>query len=529
MFGISRLLSLLGLVPIVSAQTNTTSPIVDIGYTKYRGVYNSTLHTNTYYGIYYAVPPIGIFRWSPPLPIKLAFNDPDGIVDATKPGPTCIQGIPYWRDPNPGKPTGREDCLLLNVIQPANMTPNTTLPVLVMIHGGGYTVGDSLNLIRGDALVKHSQNSFIYVSIQYRLGAYGFLYSDEIKREGGANAGLLDQRLALEWVQRYINYFGGDPSRVTLMGGSAGGGSVTSQMIMYGGQGGEKLFRGAIIECPWWQQYLRKEQLEKQYRNLLNTTGCPDLSCLRQVEEDKLAIATQETFVRGYREEDYGYGNFYYGPCVDGEIISDLPSREFKKGNFVKVPVLVDRNGYEGTSFTNQSIAARAEEISDLKVQYPYADENFFKKLDELYPAFDFNSTFWRRQTWFGDAMINCPTYYIATSLSTFKQKVWKLIFNAGSQTHGATNPFLFNPEYGTRPGDNATLAHIMKDWFVNFAIDLDPNNWTWSEVKKPYWPLYEKKVMSVNYTEMGIEDDAWFDRSARCEFLWENGAVVQN
>jgi carboxylesterase type B len=99
----------------------------------------------------------------------------------------------------------------------------------------GYTLGSSETVAPGNALVYQSQGSLIYVSIQYRLGAYGFLGGAEVTENGVANAGLLDQRAALLWVQRHISQFGGDPSKVTIIGGSAGGGSVTDQMILYGG------------------------------------------------------------------------------------------------------------------------------------------------------------------------------------------------------------------------------------------------------------------------------------------------------
>jgi carboxylesterase type B len=108
----------------------------------------------------------------------------------------------------------------------------------------GYTGGSS-ETAPGDALVYGSRGTLIYVSIQYRLGAYGFLGSAEVLENGAANVGLLDQRAALNWIQRYISKFGGDPSKVTIIGGSAGGGSVSHQMILYGGVSSPP-FRAAI-------------------------------------------------------------------------------------------------------------------------------------------------------------------------------------------------------------------------------------------------------------------------------------------
>jgi carboxylesterase type B len=114
-----------------------------------------------------------------------------------------------------------EDCLFLNVQAPANAS---NLPVLVWIHGGGYGAGNG----RQDfsTILGVNGNNFVTVAIQYRLGPFGFLASDELYRRGVVNAGLLDQVFALQWVQTYIREFGGDPGAVTISGESAGGGSV---------------------------------------------------------------------------------------------------------------------------------------------------------------------------------------------------------------------------------------------------------------------------------------------------------------
>lgn len=120
---------------------------------------------------------------------------------------------------------------------------------MVQIHGGGYASRNA-ETYTGYALVNQSQGGLIFVTIQYRLNAFGWLGSEEVMADGTANAGLLDQRLALEWVQRHISAFGGDPEKVTISGNSAGGGSVMNQMILHGGKK-ERVFRGAIAEYPW--------------------------------------------------------------------------------------------------------------------------------------------------------------------------------------------------------------------------------------------------------------------------------------
>ena len=224
-------LALLACHAIAQDSTNSSSgPIVNLGYAQYKG--NTTLRSNfstdVYYGIRFAQPPVGQLRWQPPQNIE-AHNDyiPSEVIDAQTPSPSCVQGFPAWNlqanETGIVNATGQEDCLLVDVYVPEKPT-STALPVLVNIHGGGYTKG-SAGENAWPALVNASGGSVVYVSTQYRLGAYGFLSSSEVRENGQANAGLLDQRSALEWVQRNIRAFGGDPAKVTIIGGSAGGGS----------------------------------------------------------------------------------------------------------------------------------------------------------------------------------------------------------------------------------------------------------------------------------------------------------------
>jgi len=133
--------------------------------------------------------------------------------------------VVYGNTLSSGPPvSSSEDCLILDVFAPSNAT-SQGLPVLLWIHGGGYTVGNAANA-GGPNFVSHSNGSIIFVSIQYRLGAYGFLASDEVAKDGTPNAGLLDQRAALDWVQRHISAFGGDPGKVRAFACSNSGSGV---------------------------------------------------------------------------------------------------------------------------------------------------------------------------------------------------------------------------------------------------------------------------------------------------------------
>ena len=166
---------------------------------------------------------IDLFSRRAPVPIELGNSTSFGKpLNATTQGPQCVQGQPAWiaalstvyGDASSAAAVfpASEDCLILDVFGPSNAKKGD-LPVLLWIHGGGYTIGNAANA-GGPNFVSSSNGSIIFVSIQYRLGAYGFLASDEVAENGTPNAALLDQRAAIDWVQRHISAFGGDPSKV---------------------------------------------------------------------------------------------------------------------------------------------------------------------------------------------------------------------------------------------------------------------------------------------------------------------------
>ncbi|OJJ07741.1 hypothetical protein ASPVEDRAFT_877842 [Aspergillus versicolor CBS 583.65] len=509
---------------------NVSNPIVDLGYAKYRGSYNATSGTNEWHGIRYAQPPLGEFRWQAPRDIEYHYNHTLSMLDATAPGPICVQGAPAWLGMMLSMEAGivsndpieeSEDCLSLDVMVPAKPA-STSLPVLVQIHGGGYTSGYG-RLVPGNALVFQSRGDLIYVSVQYRLGAYGFLGGVEVTENGVTNVGLLDQRAALNWVQRHIASFGGDPAKVTIIGGSAGGGSVIDQMIMYGGDFNPP-FRAAIAEYPWMQPYHNNTALQRQYNQLLSIANCSNIACLRGLSEEDLANAVNQTYYKAYAHGEYGYGDFYYGPYVDRNIIRDLPSQEFKTGHFSKVPLMTNREGYEGATFTNSSEVTPFEMQQGLETLFPNAKQSFFNRLYQLYPRAAYNSTFFQRQQLFGDFIISCPTYYFGAAVSDWGNRVYKMIFDAGTQGHGSLIPFTetVNLEATTTPS-----------YYISFATSLDPNAIAYINNSLPHWPPYQGddsgSFTVLNVTYGGVEAAPDNDASPQCDFFHSQSYVVRN
>lgn len=236
-----------------------------------------------------------------------------------------------------------EDCLFVNVWSPANASSSSNLPVVVFIQGGGYII-NSNPYANGSQLVQNSGQNLVVVSLNYRVGAWGFLSSPSVKDHGVLNAGLLDQRFALHWVQKHIAQFGGDKDHVVIHGASAGAGSVSLQLAAYGGRD-DGLFVGAIAESVFWPGQFAYDNVTYQYDRVVNATGCTDdpdgeMACLR----GKTVEEVQECNVDGAFEGRVGHPNFYWGPVTDGDFLHDTPYNMFSRGDFVKVPLLFGSN-----------------------------------------------------------------------------------------------------------------------------------------------------------------------------------------
>ncbi len=232
---------------------------------------------SAYLGIPYAAPPVGDLRWRPPQPAKPWA----GVRACTQYGASCIQGN---APDHPGKQSGAqsEDCLYLNVWTPAK-TRHERLPVMVWIHGGGFISGSGALPAPGGTTLAGLEH-VIVVSLNYRLGVFGFLAHSALSQESphdvSGNYGLLDQMEALRWVRRNIAAFGGDPRRVMIFGQSAGGQSVIAQLVSPLSRG---LFSRAASESPryqdrgigLWSTLTLKEQ-EQEGEELADDLGIPD-------------------------------------------------------------------------------------------------------------------------------------------------------------------------------------------------------------------------------------------------------------
>jgi para-nitrobenzyl esterase len=284
--------------------------------------------TSAFRGLPYAAPPTGELRWRPPH----AAGSWQGVRDATSYGASCPQAASVVAPPGAAL---SEDCLYLNVSTPA-LHPVVKKPVLVWIHGGGLTA-DSGSNYDGTKLAKAGA---VVVTINYRLGALGFLAHPALESRGAAgNYGLMDQQAALRWVQRNISQFGGDPHNVTIAGESAGGLSVLAHVTSRSSKG---LFQRAIVESGAFA--LEQEPLAKAEaagKEFATKVGCVDQSaeCLRKVPVQALVdnADTASVTIPG---------------VIDGAVLKESIGTALAAGRFNNVTILNGSNHDEEALFT---------------------------------------------------------------------------------------------------------------------------------------------------------------------------------
>ncbi|KXJ86785.1 sterol esterase [Microdochium bolleyi] len=369
-FSLASAAVLLGSAAALPAQPNTVEKrlITTIDTPQGTLVGTSLLGVESWGGIPFADAPVGQLRLRPP--VRSTKNL--GKFDATGAGPSCPQMLfstdgqvitqvlgDLLNNPLLQTATGQtEDCLTMRVQRPAGTKPGDKLPVLFWIFGGGFEFG-SAQMYDGRGLVLNSVaqgKPFIFVAVNYRTGGFGFLAGKEVLADGAANLGLLDQRMGLEWVADNIASFGGDPSKVTLWGQSAGSISVFDQMALYGGDNtykGRPLFRGAVmssgslaptdpVDCP---------KAQAVYDTVVRKAGCAaaadTLSCLRALPYARFLDAANS--VPGILS--YSSAALSYLPRPDGKILTESTEVLARVGRYAAVPMIIGDVEDEGTLF----------------------------------------------------------------------------------------------------------------------------------------------------------------------------------
>ncbi|EIW84339.1 alpha beta-hydrolase [Coniophora puteana RWD-64-598 SS2] len=499
-----------------SLEVRVEAPIVDLGYAQYQGTYNATDNLTSFLGIRYAAPPTGALRWMPPqVPayvagVQQADTNPDMCYQTNYGGNNTAPVPPYGLTGTTGPlrkradatPAASEDCLYLNVFTPgatlpAEPTTTDGLPVLVWIHGGGYEAGYAAEFPGNDLLID-SDNQMVVVVMQYRLGVFGFLSSNEIKAGGAVNAGLLDQTYALQWVQENIGKFGGNAAHVTIWGESAGAGSVLQHMVANGGNTQPPLFNYAITSSTFLpsQYYYNDRVPELLYSEVLNYTGCTTaadtLFCLREAD-----VTTLQTANYNLASSSAFYGTYVFVPVVDGEFIQERPSVTIAGGKLNGDLYFAVGNSHEGNIFVNQTEAYMpAEYVANL---FPDMTQEQVEQAAYLYS--DMGTPIEQANWIMGDSIFVCPTYYL---LAAYPGRSWKGLFAIPPGYHGNDVIYYFN---GTAPPyNNPTFINAFAQSFMSVAMygnvnqKYDPTNIT------PYWEEYSAGnfEMLFNETESG-------------------------
>ncbi|ROV99811.1 hypothetical protein VSDG_02957 [Cytospora chrysosperma] len=496
-----------------SLEVETSSHTVDLGYATYRGVRLAEESVDQYLGMRYAAPPLGDLRFRAP-------QDPiseSGIQNASSFGPICVGVGQNASD------TKTEDCLFVNVFTPSDATPSSKLPVWVYIQGGGYATNSNANYNGSDVvegsgyhhngthLVRNSGYNLVFVNFNYRVGALGFLASKKVEENGDLNAGLLDQRKLLQWVQKYIAKFGGDPAHVVIHGASAGAGSVAHHLTAYDGED-KGLFVGAVPESTFWPTQRTVAEMEFQFDRFVNDTGCSDandtLRCLRFIDLDDIQAANIDLPFPGASESPAPL--WYWLPVTTGSgtLVPDRLYRSFLSGRFIKVPLLVGDDTDEGTYFAvNASTPAQTSQF--LQNNYPGLYKTELNEINIVYPLTDpvpehaayFPST----AAAYGDAAFTCPGNTMAESMASLydSRKVWNYRYNVLDPSllaagigvpHTFETAAIFGPGYAGSASEsyyttNAAIVPVVMNYWISFVRALDPN--TYKYEMAPVWETW--------------------------------------
>jgi len=509
---------------VASPTSGGANPIVRIDDGLVRGA--DVAGVNSFLGLPYAAPPTGNLRWRAPQPAATW----SGVRDATQFGPSCPQPTAN----NPYLPPGSisEDCLYLNVYTPAlRGGGGGGRPVLVWIHGGGLTQDGARNYDGS----KLAADGTVVVTINYRLGALGFLAHPALaSRPGGpaGNYGLMDQQAALRWVQRNIARFGGDPRNVTIAGQSAGGLSVLAQLVSSGSRG---LFQRAIVQSGAFA--LTQQPLavaEAAGEKLATAVGCADQTaqCLRSAPVSDLV-------------SNFGAG---IPGVVDGSVLTESIGTAIAHGQFARVPILngithdeemifVDALGLTVSGGTFVPVPDRPVTTANYQANIAAVlgvPDARAAAIAAEYPPGAYPSADLAFSTLVADANFACPALQLDRWTSG-RVPTYAYQFNDDHApvnvarpgalppiaTHGTELPYLFDqpnaPFPATLTAAQQALAASMRAAWANFAASGNPSS------RALPWPSFTDgaQVMSLVPPQPQVETD--FAAAHHCSF-WAAG-----
>lgn len=433
-------------------------------------------------GLPYAAPPVGDLRWKAPQQ-ALPWT---GVRDATRFGARCEQWH-IWDDYIFQDAGPSEDCLFVNVYTPAKAKFGGKLPVMVWIHGGGFIAGAGSEPRYSDSPLV--DRGVVLVTLNYRLGVFGFLATDDLARENGGHAGnygLMDMAAALQWVKANIAAFGGNPKNVTIFGESAGSFAVSALTAAPSAKGlfekviGESgaLFNGAI---PMGEM----EQRGKRDQAWADGTGARTLAELRALPADKVLDAAKNA---------KGIG---FSPVLDGQFLPQSLAEVYATGQQAHVPAIIGWNHDERTGTLSKDMTAAKWKA--------YATEHYGARANDFLKAFPGETDAQAIQS--ADDLTTAQFIGLATwrwaqaDVATGKVPVYRYSFDKLSPPerlhpiakafHSAELEYVFGTldvrQGATWKPEDRTLSQHMMEYWTNFAKTGNPNG-----AGLPTWPRYD-------------------------------------
>ena len=464
--------------------------------TKFIGSLHQNNEVEMFLGIPFAVPPINDLRWEKPVAWT---PENKKEITAKKFRPGCIQNqrivnwykrliLDFGGDPETFDiPEFSEDCLYLNLWRPKRLKDN--LPVIVYIHGGSNKAGWSYEPnYHGHNI---ANKGFILISIPYRLGVFGFFSHPDIE---SPNLALYDQILALEWIQKYVSLFGGDPSNVTLVGESAGAGGISH---LIASPLSKNLFHKAVHQSGGssFTYPTSGSDVRKLANSFANSFEDPSLKNLKNISAEEILEVSEEV-----------YAEHYFNYVDDGlSMIGDL-SDAFKSQNVENVDLLIGSNNDEWSLYfdgnVNIGLWLDEETTPEKKIKLLQLLENIkdpVRKMDLLITAKNFV----------------CPSLFMAEELKKKGGKTWVYQFNRVRDNelakkygafHGAELPYVFNTHDEWLPTNETDikLTGEIQSYWLSFAKTGNPNN-----NDAALWPEYDSSDDSTL-----VLDDEIYQRS---------------
>ncbi|CAH1787472.1 unnamed protein product [Owenia fusiformis] len=501
----------------------------------------TTGKANIWYGIPYAAPPVGELRWTDPQPP----NPWNSVLNCSTPGVGCPQTCMLGGDFCPTKTS--EDCLQLNVFAP--LKQSHLLPVMVFIHGGAFFCGmGPCKAFNGETMV--NSTGVILVTINYRLGALGFMVYGSGLGAASGNYGLKDQILALEWVQHNIANFGGDRYQVTLFGQSAGAQSVGLHLMIP--QSGSLFQKAAILSNPLGIPIQSTESAKTIANAPVFILKCenpeaPDkvMPCLRS-KTAKEIVDAQITFgdTIAFRSASYvrKSPNYFqweelWTPVIDNDLILEQPLVAFREGRFDTTKSLIIGNVKdEGNLFVYYAITDKIN-VLEYEAAMKLAFPRHFLNVNEKYPPSVINDDNREQVSQIiTDYNFICPTRNATRSIVSIQSNIYMYLFDHGETVnpsdgcehkscHGDELEYTFKSVTFNSYEENA-LSSTMLTYWTNFAKTGDPNTGYNEDLKNlnlSKWSKYNQEnnwpFMHFKTPESSLETD--YD-SVKCNF-WDN------